>query len=863
MKISKILTMIAIAAVFSTTAIAIDSSESDAFTFDWSGTVGVPFSEKIYDTPASYLDGIYGDGLPPGISYNKNTGYFTGTPTTAGTWNMYLLYDDPSVGGGIAYYYNITISPVSAPEYTFKLAFNLQGGSGNYPTITKKSTITTSQIIVPSNGLPTKTGYSFNGWATSSTATEVEYVGGSTVSFSSPKTITLYAIWKDTSVFFDANGGTGTIPEIRGLVGSVVTLPSSGFTKEGKELLGWSTSNHPTATVTNALGSAFALQNNSTRLYAIWGDLTPVISFNANGGELTIPDQQVIWGNSINLPMGGFTADGFYLAGWTKGSTNGAFYRLGQSFAPTEPVTFYAKWAPLPDELDNNAPSVATVGQPFSYTPNLNAGDWQVYKEILRNSAFEISLTGPSWLSITTTANQIRFEGTPNETGVHLIKTTVSDSAPIESLTVYWKLTVHPAGGASTTYTVSFIPGQSASGSVASFAFIQPNNVITLPTSGEFINAGSTQVGWQTTVSGAPAVFFLGGQYTVTGNTTFTAYWVADPNIIYFDAGGGSASIDPFIAHTDDTVTLPSTGLVRSGFTFGGWHTDADPDSIYAPGYMLEVSGPVKMIAYWIPATATPITVSFNNNSGAGSLSQKVESGMNVVLPIFGFTKQNNTLLGWSTDASGTTLLNPGSRQQILNATTYYAQYQAESEIVTVTFNLSGGVGPAPIQNLILGSKAIRPDDPVRSMHIFDCWKVVGGTEWDFDDPVTTGMTLQAVWVPHFTLTSDNLVVTLTISPDYRGAPTTVSWGDGEQSTGQGMEFTHEYDRASSGLITVSSKISGVSHSSTASYAVSGDNSPPIQDEDDENDDDDTGRPLWHYIAAVFLILVIVLVIWV
>lgn len=75
---------------------------------------------------------------------------------------------------------------------TYKVTFNANGGSlGNVPSSqTKKYGIN----LALSSYEPTRSGYSFEGWGTSSSATTASYQPGST--YKSNSAITLYAIWK-------------------------------------------------------------------------------------------------------------------------------------------------------------------------------------------------------------------------------------------------------------------------------------------------------------------------------------------------------------------------------------------------------------------------------------------------------------------------------------------------------------------------------------------------------------------------------------------------------------------------------------------------------------------------------------------
>lgn len=80
---------------------------------------------------------------------------------------------------------------------TYSVNYNLNGGSGSIAAQTTdlgKNTTVTSAV-------PTRSGYRFLGWSTSSTATNVTYASGST--YTGNATITLYAVWQPLG---DVNG---------------------------------------------------------------------------------------------------------------------------------------------------------------------------------------------------------------------------------------------------------------------------------------------------------------------------------------------------------------------------------------------------------------------------------------------------------------------------------------------------------------------------------------------------------------------------------------------------------------------------------------------------------------------------------
>ena len=80
---------------------------------------------------------------------------------------------------------------VSVPAWTsYTVSYNANGGSGAPGSQTKWK----NQTLTLSSAKPTRTGYSFLGWSTSSTATSATYSAGG--SYTANSAATLYAVWE-------------------------------------------------------------------------------------------------------------------------------------------------------------------------------------------------------------------------------------------------------------------------------------------------------------------------------------------------------------------------------------------------------------------------------------------------------------------------------------------------------------------------------------------------------------------------------------------------------------------------------------------------------------------------------------------
>lgn len=142
------------------------------------------------------------------------------------------------------------------------IAYNANGGSGAPGSQTKWR----DENLTLSSTKPTRTGYSFQGWATSSGGS-VAYQPGA--SYTSNSGVTLYAIWKANTwtVRFDANGGSGAPANQTKTYGIDLTLSSTKPTRALYNFLGWATTAN--GTVAYAPGAKYKANADIT-LYAVW-----------------------------------------------------------------------------------------------------------------------------------------------------------------------------------------------------------------------------------------------------------------------------------------------------------------------------------------------------------------------------------------------------------------------------------------------------------------------------------------------------------------------------------------------------------------------------------------------------------------
>lgn len=163
-----------------------------------------------------------------------------------------------------------SVSYTIPAKTSYKITFNANGGTGAPSSQTKWHGTT----LTLSSTKPTRSGYTFLGWSTSSSATSASYSAGG--SYTTNASVVLYAIWRaSVTLTYNANGGSGAPSSVNGYIYNATT--SKSFTvssttpaRTGYTFLGWSTSSTATSASYNAGSSVSVSAGNTVTLYAVW-----------------------------------------------------------------------------------------------------------------------------------------------------------------------------------------------------------------------------------------------------------------------------------------------------------------------------------------------------------------------------------------------------------------------------------------------------------------------------------------------------------------------------------------------------------------------------------------------------------------
>lgn len=237
---------------------------------------------------------------------------------------------------------------ISVKRNLWYVTYNANGGTGA-PSTQKKHF---NNALYLSTQKPTRSGYTFKGWSTSSSSSYAQYQPGD--SFTTDADTTLYAVWsqnitKTWSITYNANGGSNAPAKQTANIGQSIIITSSKPTRTGYTFLGWSTWNespHPEAAFTP--GYPYISEYDIT-LYAVWQKEQSTqyctITFHANGGAGAPASQQKVVGEPTYIPYAKPTRSGYTFLGWsTSRYATSADYQPGQAYTPYGNMTFYAVW---------------------------------------------------------------------------------------------------------------------------------------------------------------------------------------------------------------------------------------------------------------------------------------------------------------------------------------------------------------------------------------------------------------------------------------------------------------------------------------------------------------------------------------
>jgi uncharacterized repeat protein (TIGR02543 family) len=274
--------------------------------------------------------------------------------------------------------------------------------------------------------------------------------------------------------------------------------------------------------------------------------------------------------------------------------------------------------------------------------------------------------------------------------------------------------------------------------------------------------SGYNFTGWATTDGNESTIVDF--PYFPTTNAALTLYaiWSAIPQAITYDAGNGGAGTGPTAPATvlyDSTFTTPANTFSRTGYSFAGWN---DGTSTFAAGARYPangvVTGAVALTATW---TADPQAITYL--SGIGGSGTRPSAPATVLYdgtfttPANTFSRTGYSFAGWydgtSTFAAGAIYPVTGV---VTGPVTLTATWSAIPQAITYASGSGGaGTGPTTPATVLYDATFTTPANTYsKTGYTFAGWSD-GTTTYAVGDryPATGGVTgpvtLTAAWNPN------------------------------------------------------------------------------------------------------------------
>lgn len=313
---------------------------------------------------------------PFGTYASSGSGSFTGTYSISGngsaTKAITVTFKNFNNDNGDSATTTVTFN-VTVPAWTsYTVSYNANGGSGAPSSQTKWK----DQTLTLSSTKPTRTGYTFVGWGTSTTDTTADYSAGG--SYTTNASDTLYAVWSENKLtvnYYSNYANYGTYKgESLGVSSSInikvhsqdflydnayssalsnvqntsyLYLSRTGYTPTGY----WGTSTSGGTLIdedadystgqalAQAFGKSLASGNATVNVYPQWQINTYTITYNSNGGSGSMSSQTVEWQETFTLFDNAFKREGYKFVGWNAHRNDDSkWYVIGQGWLTEDEI---------------------------------------------------------------------------------------------------------------------------------------------------------------------------------------------------------------------------------------------------------------------------------------------------------------------------------------------------------------------------------------------------------------------------------------------------------------------------------------------------------------------------------------------
>ena len=602
---------------------------------------------------------------------------------------VYILYGS-TLSSNVELYTAWTEIPLG----NFAVTFNSMGGSPvDNQTIEENSCATK-----PAD--PERTGYTFDGWYTSS-----DFVGDA-YDFATPvtKAIILYANWKVESYTITYSGidedTTNPNADITTYTIESDTISLADASKTGYTFDGWfdAEGNKVTSIDKGSTGNrAFEAQwtieeyevTFMTNCYNGTSDkpinYSFVVSYNEKASEYV---QRI-------SPL---TREGYTLEGWYTDSTFKNKYDFDTPV--TAALTLYANWTI----------NTYTITYSSDYGEALAVKTVEWGTKLSEDDIAEIEAEG--WV----------FKGWKiGETNTYATtETTVTDNL---TLIADWSI-------AKITISYETVHGTAPVAQIVDYGTTLTEYLA------EIEAAGYDFDGWL--VAGKAAV----AETTLTADITLTASWTVKTYSITYKGVEDAANPNDVDEYTIESEAITLAAASMDGYTFKGWYTTETFEGKEATGIAAGSTGNKEFWAKW---EINSYAVSFETNWSEWIITtEEIDYSSKLAVPVSTLTREGYTLEGWYTDSDFKNKYNFDT--PVTAALTLYANWT----INTYTITYSSVNGEAPTDKTVNWGTKLSEDDLAKITAegwVFNGWKIGDtGTYATTETTVTDNITLTADW---------------------------------------------------------------------------------------------------------------------
>ena len=633
------------------------------------------------------------------------------------------------------------------------LAWDANGGNALTGSYTSGNVDYGTAIVKPNT--PTRTGYTFMGWATSADGTPTTVLGTMP-----DEALTYYAIWQinQHTITWNANGGdalTGDYTSGSVNYGTTITKPTDP-TRYGHDFKGWAAKENPT--LADVITPATTMPDNDLTYYAVWDAHKHNLKWYPNGGEFTNGDPSglVAFGTAIEMPMVNRTD--WKMAGWaTSANATPNDVETPAQTMPDNDLTYYAIWilktnyvtwkrnysenddanfTATPVEVGNaiTAPSGAPTREHYQFigwsatrdgdvitdgnygTMDTNKKEFYARWELNKNTLTWDANGGTIVTSGTTGLVEYGAaitEPTVERTGYTFkgwgATAAATESDAVETTTMPDAATTYYAIWSANAYDVTWMKndGTNEITTVTQVAF---DSEIQAPSENP-AREHYRFIGWAATPEGEVAADF--GTLTTEG-ATFYAKWELRKYTLGWDANDGELSGDYTPAGDVEygtPIVVPTA--TRTNYVHAGWGTSVKPDSSVNITTMPDSA--VTYVAIW---TNDNIEWRYNFEPDGNYTATTANLGEPIVPPVDP-ERPNYQFLGWSDAADGDIITDFGTMDS--DHKIFYAQWLINTH--TLAWNANGGElsGDYTEGEVAVGTEIVKPT-ATRTGYTYNGW---------------------------------------------------------------------------------------------------------------------------------------------